>query len=293
MNRFDTHITAYLYENKEVALEKIGTIKTTAFSSQDTQATSIEFIFDRKVSTSPELAEYIAAKENKNRHLIASDLESYLAQVREFINIGKSYEILHTGFIKANRAGVYEFIPYSEANKPIKAGIQPDKPQGRSNNRAIIQLITLLIVIAVLAGLGWQAYQFYSQSKTKAPSEAITNISDTIENTVVQDTNTAAGNADTGTIAPPQTGTVTASDSLNMRYIFETTASIVRAKTRTAQLKTFGNDAGYDSFMRNQTKFYNLYILNRTKVSDTLAVKDSLSRFLQKDIKLEIEPAHP
>ena len=79
---------------------------------------------------------------------------------------------------------------------------------------------------------------------------------------------------------------------MNIRYIFERTASGLRARTRIAQLQRFGNNAGYDSFTTNNTKFFDLYILKPTKLSDTLAVKDSLARFLQKDIKIMIEPAN-
>ena len=90
MNRFDSHIKEYLQENKEVALDKIGTIKIGSSTGPDAQSSSIEFKPDKKISTSPELIDYIAAKDKKNKYLISSDLDSYLSQVREFINIGKS-----------------------------------------------------------------------------------------------------------------------------------------------------------------------------------------------------------
>ena len=72
---------------------------------------------------------------------------------------------------------------------------------------------------------------------------------------------------------------------------FETTASGLRARTRTAQLKTFGNDAAYDSVIINNTKYYKLYILHRTKLADTLIVKDSLAKFLQKSITVQVDTA--
>ncbi len=129
MNRFDAYITDYLYENKEVALEKIGYIKIVSFAGNDTQAPSVEYIFDKKITTSTALVEYIAEKASKNKNIVAADLESHFRQVREFINIGKPYELPRLGFIKANRNGVYEFTLFSETNKPVRTGVQQVKPR--------------------------------------------------------------------------------------------------------------------------------------------------------------------
>jgi len=285
VNRFDTLITDYLHENKEVALEKIGIIKTLSFSTNDAQATSVEFTFDKKITTSPQLTNFIAEKTGKNKNLIASDLESHFSQVREFINIGKSYEIPQIGFIKANKTGMYEFLPYSEINKPARTSVQPAKQQKRNTDRSIIQLVTFLIVIAILSGLGWQGYKFFSQRQNDTATTAT--YSDTVSDTIGADD--SIKKPDSGTVTT-QPVTYSENDSVNIRYIFETTASGLRARTRTAQLQTFGNNAGYDSFVTNSTKFYNLYILKLTKIADTLTVKDSISKFLLKDIKLEIEP---
>ncbi|MEO8710915.1 MAG: hypothetical protein ABI405_02270 [Parafilimonas sp.] len=287
MNRFDTYIIDYLYEKKEVALSKIGIIKASAFSAEHAQQASIEFTCNKKISTSEELINYIAEKTAKNKSLIAADIESHLAQTREFLNIGKSYEIADIGFIKSNNSGVYEFIPYSEINKPARTSTQPDK-HTKTNSRSIIQVITLLIVVAILSGLGWEAYQFFIKSKTNNTAALIKNNSDTatkVSNTVVQNSNDIN---DTNSITKQQIQ-YSANDIVNIRYIFETTASELRAQTRTAQLKSFGNNAGFDSIINNHTKFYSLYIIKPTKISDTLTVKDSLAKFLQRDINLEIE----
>ena len=283
MNRFDIYITDYLYERKEVALDKIGILKISAFASGDAQPVSIDFICNKKISTSEELINYIAEKTGKNKSLIAADIESHLAQTREFLNIGKSYEIADIGFIKANNSGAYEFIPYSEINKPARTSTQQDK-HTKTSSRSVIQVITLLIVVAILSGLGWEAYQFFIKSKTNNAAALIKNNSDTKPDTQSGNNN----NIDTSNIAK-QTIRHSANDTVNIRYIFETTASELRAQTRTAQLKSFGNNAGFDSFINNNTKFYSLYIIKQTKIADTLTVKDSLAKFLQKDIKLEIE----
>ena len=278
MNRFDAYITDYLYENKEVALEKIGYIKIVSLTGND--AASVEYIFDKKITTSTALIEYIAAKASKNKNIIAADLESHFRQVSEFINIGKPYELPQLGFIKANRYGVYEFTRFSETNKPVRTGVQQAKSSGGSNNRSIIQIISLVIALAILSGLGWQVYQIFSKKQKNTVVNTVAN-ADTVVN---QAPDTAVADS-----TAQQPGVLSANDSLNVRYIFETTASGLRARTRTAQLKTFGNDAAYDSVIINNTKYYKLYILHRTKLADTLIVKDSLAKFLQKSITVQVD----
>jgi hypothetical protein len=288
VNRFDAYVTLYLYENKEVALEKIGTLKTSASGSDDAGTASVNFAYDRKIATTEKLVDFISEKTAKNRYLIKSDLESHFSQVREFINIGKSYEIPEIGFIKANKSGVYEFLPYSDINKPARSGIQPVKRQKQNTNRSFIQVITFLIVIAILAGLGWQAYLFFT--KTKANNAASNTTNNHIDTTANATLTEAVNNRADTTAAPVSQKTVADStDTINVRYIFETTASGLRARTRTAQLEGFGNNAGYDSFVTNSTKFYSLYILKPTRIADTSRIKDSLSKFFLKDIKLEVE----
>ena len=284
MNKFDNYITDYLSEHKEVSLEKIGTIKVSGpIPVPDDQATSVTFVHDRKAATSENLISFIAEKAKKNRFLIASDLESHFAQAREFINIGKNYEIPDVGFIKANKSGVYEYIAYSDANKSIRIAPQPVLKPQETSRRSVVQVITLLIVLAILAGLGWEAYQFFAKKKADTTA-VVDNTQDTVVAAIPKDT----AKVDSSAVTTSEK-TYAATDVVNVRYIFETTTLALRAKTRTQQLIGFHNNAGYDSFMNNKTKFYSLYILRTSPISDTLRIRDSLGKFLEKDIKLEIE----
>ncbi|MFT4152425.1 hypothetical protein [Parafilimonas sp.] len=282
MNKFDSYIMDYLYENREVALEKIGYIKVVSFAGADSKEAAVDYIFDRKITTSTGLVEYISEKTGKNKSLVAADLESHLKGVREFINIGKPYEIPQIGFIKANNSGVYAFTPVSEINtKPVRSAVQPAAQTGAKSSRTVVQIISLIIAIAILSGLGWQAYQALS----KKTSEAGVNTSGNADTASAEDTIKTADTATTQRPAGYLPG-----DSVNVRYIFEVTASGLRARSRTAQLQRFGNNALYDSFISNNTRRYDLYILKKTKIADTLRVKDSLSKFFMRDIMLKIEP---
>jgi hypothetical protein len=283
VNFYEQYISEFLAENKEVSLEKIGIIKLTGnYVDAETQSVPVEFIYDKRAETSPELAEFISSRSGKNKMLIASDLESHLTQAREFINIGKTYEIINAGFIKKNNSGVYELIPYSQAVKAQKNFNQPATRSTRTRKKGsgAVQLFTLIIVLAIVGGLGYEAYQFFLKPAPQNASEAES--VDTTKN------NDIALNAVNSTDTAHKI--YNANDSVPVRYIFETTNLLLRAQSRTAKLKSFGNNAGYDSVSNGAGKLYSLYIEKTTKLSDTLAVKDSLAKFFQKDITVKIAP---
>ncbi len=144
MNLYEQYISEFLTEYKEVSLEKIGVIKTLGYQNTETQSVPVDFTFDKKAITSPELVDFISTKTGKSKMLIASDLESHLTQAREFINIGKTYQIINAGFIKKNNAGSYEFLPLSQAVKAQKNFSQPATKNQRRKKRALQQYSFLL-----------------------------------------------------------------------------------------------------------------------------------------------------
>jgi len=281
VNRYDDYITEFLIANKEVHLEKIGSLKLTTDDPDSSEGASVSFVYDRKIPTSPGLIDFITERSGKIRSLIESDLESHFTQVREFLNIGKSFEVLNAGLIKCNIRQEYEFIPYSHSGKAQKIRSQPSKAAGtRRRGGSGVQVLTFLIVLAIIGGLGWQAYVYYIKPKPASVPTTETDSSLTDSSASIPTTDSLA--ATTVAYGP--------NDSVDARYIFETTDLRLRAKTRTAQLISFGNKAAYDSFMNGNKRFYSLFIYKKTRIADTLAVKDSIQKFLQRNITVEIPP---
>lgn len=291
MNFYEQYISEFLAVNKEVSLEKIGVLKTTGgYVDAETQSMPVEFIFDKKAVTSPDLIEFISSRSGKNKMLIASDLESHLTQAREFINIGKTYEIINAGFIKKNNSGVYELIPYSQAVKAQKNFSQPANRSTttRKKGSGAVQLFTLIIVLAIIGGLGYEAYQFFLKPAPQNTSETeSTNADSTKDNVAVLDKDSSALNVATSSVDTTH-NMYNANDSVMVHYVFETTDLLLRAQSRTAKLRSYGNNAGYDSTNNGAEKFYSLYIEKKTRLADTLAVKDSIAKFLQKNIVVKI-----
>ena len=186
MNNYEQLIGDFLKEYKEVSLDKIGTIRITGHTDEQTRSMPVEFIYNRKAVTSSELLNYIVQKTSKGKMLITSDLESHFAQAREFLNIGKTYEICNAGFIKKNNNGELTLIPASQAVKAQKnfsKSVQKKQPSKKAAN-SFVQLFTLLIVLAILSGLGWEAYQFFVKSKTNAATITEDNSPDSTANIV-------------------------------------------------------------------------------------------------------------
>jgi hypothetical protein len=145
-----------------------------------------------------------------------------------------------------------------------------------------VQVFTSLIVIAIIAGLGWEAYVFFIKPKMQSNATA----------PVVNSDTAAAPNPDTvaASTQPVQQPAYSSTDTADVRYVFETTSMLQRAKTRTAQLVSFGNPAAYDSFSSESGKYYVLFIHKRSVISDTLRIRDSLQKFLQKSIRIQLPP---
>ena len=103
MNQYDTLIRDYFYEHKSVSFENVGELiidTNIASPEQPPSKAAIHFKFNKRAITSPGLAEYIAAKTGKNKVLINSDLESFVELMRQFMNIGKPYEMEGVGILK-------------------------------------------------------------------------------------------------------------------------------------------------------------------------------------------------
>ncbi len=286
VNRYEQFIAEFLSEYKEVSLEKIGVIKILNTNADpETHAIPVDFKFNKKAITSPELIDFISSKVAKSKMLIAADIESHLTQAKEFINIGKTYEIINAGFIKKNNNGEYEFLPLSQAVKAQKNFSQPaikNKP-AKKRGASAVQLFTLIIVLAILGGLGWEAYQFFLKPTIKNIAKT-----ETVNNT---DTSKNRDSVSSNSIKPVVDTTYKMynnSDTVLVHYIYETTNLLLRAQSRTSKLIDFGNIAGFDSTISGAGKLYSLYISKRTKISDTLTVKDSLVKFMQKDIQIKI-----
>ena len=111
--KFDVQLASYLYENKTLRLEGIGTFtldsKVSVPHEQEKEIfypiEGLSFTYNPKSTSEEEVIFYLVKKLHKIEPLIRSDLESYLSNIRQFLNLGKPYTIEGVGTLnKTTRA---------------------------------------------------------------------------------------------------------------------------------------------------------------------------------------------
>lgn len=312
VNKFDSFIYDFLVTQKEVALAKIGILTATAetvtltHGAEQVTVPKVNFTYDRKVDTTPELIAFIAEKLGKSKLLITADLDSYFEQVRQFINLGKPYLIQQIGTISLNKFGEYEFSQqhneaYTTEEKAQRQYYQTDvahteEYRVRSKNR--IAGLAIVIIILIIAGLGWGAYTlFFNKQKPASTDTTVgTQSYTTGEKPVTADSSgrmpdSIAQKQNAAPVPAPAAPTAAGGDSLQWKFVFETTTNPERAHTRTAQLLSFGDPARYDSITTDSGQVvYRLFLRGKAPVSDTGKMRDSLELYFQR--KVRVVPAH-
>lgn len=289
MYRFDSYIKDFLYGNNSISLEGIGefTLATGAAPDNNSAASAtaaIQFQQNKRALTTEAFINYVAEKEGKNKRLVASDIESFLGQTRQFINIGRPFSIDGVGVVQLGKNWQYEFIEnisseskenesakkhrekpvHKYAEKVKKTGI---KRRAKSNLNFVVLIITLIIVAGIIASI----YYYMSQSNVNISSFP-----------------TQGTIADTLNKNSKNTGNATAkNDSTVYRFVFETTYSTARAYKRYGQLVKLSIGVNMDSLMTNTTIHYKLYVAKKLLPADTSAVKDSLSVYFGKPVRIE------
>ncbi len=295
VNKYDDFLAQYLETQRELSLHKIGIIfkKGSTFYTESTneiQDGDIHFQMDKKAITSPGLIEYINTLTGKNSTLISSDIESYLEQGRQFINIGDTFSINGIGSFTKNNSGNYMFNPGPPVLLKIKQEKDKNVPEHehgsyytaqkkKNSNRGLVMFFAFFILLLVLAGMGWGVYKLYFEKNNSTFSNTTT---PTIMDTPATKISLPA---ETVKMITPITDTTT------YKFIFEQTPMRERAVSRTAKLHEYGNHTYYDSIKENGALIYRLYLLQKTKkIADTARIRDSLFRYFQRDIL--IEPIH-
>ena len=287
MSQYDTLIRDYIYEHKKISFEKVGELVLEGNSSDPS---SFKFTYNKRATTTPELITYISEKTGKNKALIASDIESFLELMRQFMNIGKPYEMEDVGMFKLGNAGIYEFsaIDYSHRKEePRKQKARQEVPLAakKSSNKNVLTFFALLIVLGVLGVVGWGTYKLFIEKTTVQTQQPVEDSLSTAATTPpLTDTATQAKDS-----VPNQDSTtiVALSDSSMYKFIHETTTSAARAYQRTTSLKTFKHPAFIDSTKRDSVTFYTLYMQYKLTARDTAIMRDSLQKLLGRKVKIK------
>ena len=183
-------IVQYLYNNKSVTLQNIGTFEVSAdvnFPIDNEKdailpENAITFKYDPRASQDDGLIDFIVSHTRKIKPLATSDLESYSITGKEYINIGKPFPIEGLGTLEKSQSGDYEFVQGASVNPKIKEvheNITEKKEEAivfktpaRKSNTArnlIIGITVLVLLLAIPAAI----YYFY---ESKPPEKGLQQI---------------------------------------------------------------------------------------------------------------------
>lgn len=303
MNKYNNIIRDFLLQHKQLTLGKIGSFTIVNEPAAGVDAGNVVFVADKKAETSGALLDQIAEKSGKGRGLVAADLESYLEQMRQFINIGKPYVIEDIGVVSLNKSGNYEFSRNaatlsltSPVGQAAEQHFLPESTGGtvRTGKRNGIMGLAAVIILLVLAGVGYGIYNMVRNGKsntttadTETTEQPATDTPSAAPVAVTGDTLAVKTDTPVAATTTPASAPAISGDSARFRFVFETTVSSERAHTRTAQLKSFGDPAAFDSSKQEDGTFtYRLFLRQKIAIADSTRAKDSVQLYLSKNVRL-------
>ncbi len=290
----------YLLKNKFLTLQGIGTLSLDSAvpDSADPEkpiiipADAITFHYDPKVTEDDKLVDFIVVHTKKIKPLASSDLDSFLSLGRQFLNIGKPFNLHNIGTLEKLNSGELVFIGgqlMAPRMEPQRAKIEDegaeeheenmfkDYQQDRKSGNGK-QTIFAILFILVLGLIVWGIWRYNSNKSDE-------NISTT--DAVVPVTDSARIKDSMSIYTPFDSNTINKNlpDISSFKVVVNEFTNAQSASRRLEILKKYN---------RNVVMFTNDSITFKVAepfslpLSDTTKVMDSLNRYYGKN-KTHIE----
>lgn len=282
-------LSQYLYKEKSLTLPGLGrfdlnpSVNIYDLKEEGWPADTISFTSNRNAVIDEGLLQFLMQQTGKMKPLAMSDLESYVSNGMQLINIGKPFPIKGIGSINKTKDNQFTFEQGSPALEKIDS-INTDHVRDRTvlaegekeidfsheERKSSKKPIIIIGIIVALALVGWAVYLAIPK-KEKAP-EPETNLIEQVTpvDTTAQQPDTAAIVAQDSLIpvTPPA-----AVDTNSFKLIIETATTKNKADARIAFHKTRGREL---SLNMKDSSTYQLILLIQKSLSDSSKVKDSL-----------------
>jgi hypothetical protein len=301
-------IVQYLYSNKKVTLQDIGTfiissdINIPVDSEKDTvlPENAIEFKYDPKAGVDDGLIDYIVANSRKIKPLATSDLESFISLNKQFLNIGKPLVMEGLGTLHKTQIGDYAFsqagishvmlqdtpkIVTEKTIEKVSFATPPKEKSGGINKMAIVAVLGFI----VLGAIALLAYYFINKNNAdtnNGNAEISTQAKDTTTNsastnTTTMDTSAAKKIKDSLAAIRP----VNTSDTNSFYIVIKEFTDLALAQKRYSILTNYGNKLVLTT---KDSITYKLRMPFKKPLTDTLRVKDSIGIFFQAKTYVEL-----
>jgi hypothetical protein len=280
-------LAQYLYQEKKLNLAGIGTflLDPSARTGADTLHASegITFQYNPAIQEDHNLVTYISTHAGKMKSLASSDLSSYLELARQFLNIGKPFQIEGIGTLVKTKAGDLEFTAgHVLVDKMRETGIKELSATSTSDQsmttyeslkphvdrtppyKAIFLGVLVLATTAVIIWAGYRMYKNNSENKGQEEQDS------TQETTAITDTTKYVAPAKDTVTASTQNETA---NKNSYRFVIEVTNK-ERALRRYSMLKESGVPI---QIATDDSINYKLFLELAATPADTARISDSLT----------------
>ena len=284
----------FLYQHKQLNLPGIGvfTFDSTVPLNEITDKNAHELLqhirYNQKniMKADDEFIDFIRTHTGKIKPLAESDLESYIAEGKILLNIGKPFHLEGIGTLQKSSAGKYEFNPGLPLVDKLDHFFPEKETKPTSSKQAYEKEYTpatgntysgrtVGLVVAILLGLGaivWGGYSLYNsntddqglESNPAPTTEPISSVPDTTQ-TASLDTVGRASESSAIVNRPPSSGKP-------YKFIFRLASKNYVIK-RYNELKLSNPNIFWDT---KDSIVYRLYVAMPVTPADTARIRDSL-----------------
>ena len=282
-------LSLYLYQQKTLSLPGLGVfeldpnVNLQEHKEEGWPLNTITYKQDRNATVTDAFLAYLVQHTGKMKPLAMSDLESYLSNGTQLLNIGKPFPLTGIGLLSKNTQGDFVFeqgTPLIEKTSSANMDLAKDKTVGQPEKEIDFSYSPkkssgkMMILFAVLIGIvliGWVIYLAIPKKE------------------IIPETTESSAASDTVAVTPPVTDSAATmkTDSLQIMnnaplvdaffiLMIGQYNNQLSANKRLDALKGRGHIV---ELQMQDSTHYNLLLKVNRPLSDTSAVKDSLLKY--------------
>lgn len=296
--KISTILARCLAANGKLVLKEIGTIYNTlpAEANKDhlSEVNGLYLEYNPKTKMSEELVDFVSKQSGKMKSLAQADLESYLENGRQLINIGKPFIVEGVGSVLKRQDGSYflsenYFNPLAETednktgNKHGDSGAELDYDDYKyaGNVKSVSGKKTIIIIggLLIIALISWGIYKLINydnkSAETLQQTESATDSSATvITGNTAQLAKPDSASVKKDTLAAPAFYKVILFDTTNKRFALQSIEWF--QKHNYPLLMETADSVRYKIYFRYDAPF-----------SDSIKIRDSIARRYKRAVRIE------
>ena len=293
-------LSQYLREHHKLQLPGLGSFYASgapaATPDADTlPALNIKFERGGVKEADDQFLDFIKQKTGKIRPLALADLDSYIENGLQLLNIGKPFYIDGIGTIVKTREGAYDFVARELAarEEDHHRHERTDRNESVEKRRSVFddekyapstnpwqKIVVAALILGGLAVVVLGGYYLYMQKNDRAGIQE-QQVVPLIDSTDIRQDTLSTPQVDSA----QSMANYASAQSGGYKFIIENTTSKKRALRRYAQLKSYFLPIKMET---PDSVSYKLYFLIPSTPADTLRIKDSLSRYYLSKVKVEL-----